>query len=51
VHYALDELATCPGFNEQERREIEGKNALALFPRLQAKLSGKPVIDLHRSTQ
>jgi hypothetical protein len=51
VRYALDELASCPGFNERERREIEGKHALALFPRLQAKLSVKPVTDLHRSFQ
>ena len=38
VRYALDELAAFPGFNQQERKEIEGKNALTLFPRLQEEL-------------
>jgi predicted TIM-barrel fold metal-dependent hydrolase len=37
VRYAIDQLAACPGLSEQERQEIEGMNALALFPRLQEK--------------
>jgi predicted TIM-barrel fold metal-dependent hydrolase len=51
VRYALDELASCPGFDAQERREIEGRNALALFPRLQTELNVKPVTGLNRSVQ